>query len=818
MKFSKLNAVKRNATCVVMLMGIAASAPWAGAQQTPKDWQSTVAPNAAQARKGWQQLTTGEELAHGKKVKFFPKPNYAPTTDENDQYDLTDGTLSSRSDDRIWVSKDAVGWYGDRKPGGMSAGMLLLVDLGSPQPIGQIAIRVLGGHQQISLDLPAGIEFLASDDGKQFHRLQYLHYMPGVNPAEASKADLKSGYFFPQDGKPYMVPLVCRTAVRARFIAMRVWSQNSLYTDQISILKAEDESSVKGVDAFPKAQVYTDGLAVMPRHKPMVITTNIATPNWLFLLDNSGVDFTKNDGGFRLELPKGVRILTNVGLSCKEVTGTDPHTNVYQYHYDGKNRYNSIGPLWITKDAGAIIPANATVKITGIIGGVDSHTTVTPLKFVDIPQSPVIKGLDISLTWTHDPQQRVWPNFLKDFHKMGFGYVATFPYYFPKDEEGNWTDEVQKNLAFLQEARKQGYKVVSNGSPFGIMWQKIQADQKAGKIDDAEARELFSQVDGKRGHQVNLLYRGKYFQEAVDRIAKLTALVQPDQLYLDIEWWAPVVAEARKDPRAIAAWKQSGKSWDDFVTDLGTEVLGTVVKKVRAAVPNRQIEIGLYNSDPGKNIEESFFQWDKIYPGILDIAMPSVYVQGRAEDVAKRISYDYGKMHSRNIIPWLSPGAEGEYDPEFVEPTVLESILNGAKGVTYYWFGDFDPMDFYYHAKAMKALSPFQTLLQKGHPVDYKGDNPDMHYTCFASGNEALLLVSNYRGTANTKVKLPVIFTDNAKVTIAGEGYVPIQNNVNTKMKLPVITVDRATVPVQDNSVVVDVPAGEFRLIYMESK
>ena len=130
-----------------------ASTPMLGAmaQEAPKDWQFEVGETATVAHEKWHALTAGENLALGKKVEFFPPPNDDLTTDENDPYDLTDGKLSSRADDRVWFNKDAVGWYGGV---GTAGGVLLVVDLGAPQPVGQIAIRVLGGHEQASLDLP----------------------------------------------------------------------------------------------------------------------------------------------------------------------------------------------------------------------------------------------------------------------------------------------------------------------------------------------------------------------------------------------------------------------------------------------------------------------------------------------------------------------------------------------------------------------------------------------------------------------------------------------------------------------------------------
>lgn len=112
------------------------------ASQAQKDYQFSVGETATQSREQWAQLTGGEELARGKKVFFLPQPNYHLTKDENDPYDLTDGALSTRADDRVWFQKDAVGWMSI----GTTSGVLMVIDL--LQLVGQIAIRLLGGRDR----------------------------------------------------------------------------------------------------------------------------------------------------------------------------------------------------------------------------------------------------------------------------------------------------------------------------------------------------------------------------------------------------------------------------------------------------------------------------------------------------------------------------------------------------------------------------------------------------------------------------------------------------------------------------------------------
>jgi len=147
-------------------------------------------------------------------------------------------------------------------------------------------------------------------------------------------------------------------------------------------------------------------------------------------------------------------------------------------------------------------------------------------------------------------------------------------------------------------------------------------------------------------------------------------------------------------------------------------------------------------------------------------------------------------MRKRDIIPWLSAGTYGEFAPKLMEAMVLESLLNGSRGITYYWFGDFDAEDFYYHAKALSRLSLYERLLLNGRPVSYQGDNPNLHYTAFASKNEALILVGNYKNDPNGKTELVLPF--------------PVVNSVQ---------VDGKPVSFQNGKISLTVPPGEFKLI-----
>lgn len=756
------------------------------AAQQPVDRAEVVGQEQTELRALWQQLSQGEELARGKKVQFSPSPNYRLTTNENDPYDLTDGRLSERIDDRVWHSKDAVGW---RDAG--STEILSVIDLGSLQPVGQIAIRLLGGKEQHILTLPSTIEFLASEDGHKYHSLQQ---MTKLMPAESELSNFETTFYVPEEGKAFMYPFVCRKPVMARYIAIRITPETFVFTDQISVLKAAAPGEAQSLSAYPEARVFTNGIAVLPQKETFVVTTNIITPNWLHVLDLSGQDPAKSKSGYHVEVPDGLRVLPEPMLNPKEIPSDKKGVRVYELSGTGKAH------LWVERVEGIALPANPTITFTGRINGQDSHVTTFPVQLVEIPNVPAIDGLQVSLGWIGEGYQRIWPNYLRDLKKMGFGFVSTFPRYLRKRTWNEQWDEkaVQETLQFLEAARREGYRVIYEESAFHEMEHIIRDAAKAGKIDPAEAREMLLS-DGKPGEwrdSFNPLYRGKYFQDEVERVAGLTRLVQPDHVYLDIEWWNRQVKASQKDPRVKARWQASGKTWEDFITDVGTDNLRSLVNAIRKAAGEKELTVGLYGLSPSKSLYHDFYQWDKLYPEVVDIAQSSLYVQGRAVDVARTVRADYEAMRNRKIIPWLTAGTYGEFDPRQMEMMVLEAVLNGAGGITYYQFANFDPMDFYYHSKALATLARFPDLIKSGKPVSYKGNNDTLHYTCFASEAEALVLVGNYGRSAQTKAELPLALENARKVSL----------------------VDGEELPVNNGRVSIEVPPGEFRLIHIGSR
>ena len=104
--------------------------------------------------------------------------------------------------------------------------------------------------------------------------------------------------------------------------------------------------------------------------------------------------------------------------------------------------------------------------------------------------------------------------------------------------------------------------------------------------------------------------------------------------------------------------------------------------------------------------------------------------------------------------------------------------MNGAGGLQYFAYRSFEsPIDYYYHASALKKIAPYEELLLKGKLLDLAGSNTALVYTARRNGNDMLLLIGNYGklSEAETTIELSpggigavVDLNQNAPVAVKG--------------------------------------------------
>lgn len=726
-------------------------------------------PTVAECIAHWYKILVGDELSAGKEVQFFPAPDYRLTTDQNDKFDLTDGKLASKNKESIWYHKAAVGWY---LPA--SEEISLMVDLGKEEEVGRIAIRVLGGREQGSLTFPKGFEILAGNDGQHFYSVSA---MQKLQPAERELSDFKTAFYLPEERKAYVYPFALDANVKARYIVLRMMRDSAIFMDEISIRRATQPEAVRPLSDFRPARFFTEGVVVFPRKEPMVVTQNVLTPNFFVVQDNTGDKKAVAD--FIIEVPDGIELIGGT-MKFESQTASRAGWNRYRVNM-GRLVRGRLDPLYFKVTNAAKVPADATCRLTARTGGADSNSIDVPLRLVTIPEVNTRGVLDVSLTWMNEGNAADWPDFLANFRKLGFDYVAAFPRWY-RNASGKMELESSygaglagddryeavlrsmregsaTQLQLLDAARKANFRIITSDSPFHVMEKTLDDALKIGKVSDEEKREIFNVVDGKIGQHVSPLYRGRFFQNELLRLKSAVEITKPDEVSLDIEWWYESVNESQKDERMIAAWKVSGKKWEEFRSDIGAQVLREVRKVIDDAAKKAGVappKMGLYGAHASGPQVQNFFEFAKLYPETIQYSMPSLYVQGRTLDVIVKVRSDYAKLGNRDIIPWLTAGTYGEFDPQHMEPMVLESILGGARGVTYYSFYDFDPMDFYYHAKALSLLMKYPQLLKTGKPRAWTGSNANLNYTAFGDEKEALLLVGNYKNSRDGKTTVSV--------------------------------------------------------------
>jgi len=704
------------------------------------DYQNAPQKAATAHRDRWYKIATStQNLALNKPVMFSPPPDDPLTTDENDPYDLTDGKLSAREDDRLWFEKDAVGWrYA-------SGGVNMQIDLGEVQPVGRVAARFLGGAEQRGLYYPKEIRIVGSEDGVHYFTIATQRKLLPSEKALAVQHP-ESYFFFPEPGVAATETFVFDVHRRARYIGLNVIADGDwLYTDQIAVLKEVKPEQAKALaDGLSATQFIIKGIAMVPRQEEMVITTNVQTPNYFLFQDSRKIK--KNAVRLFMDLPDSLNVVPTVG---KAVAAKTPQKGITRWTIEGfyeGPKADSYWSMYITLKEGQTLPNDAKAILSSDDPESGGNVVTVRLRAVEIPAVPKIDRLVVSMTWMQEligwarnPKAPQIPDVYRAFKLMGFNMVPSFPRYFTEAEM-----PILRKM--IDDARAQGLQIDYNESSFHTMTTR-----------HADKAEIYNVVDGKQGKYVCPSYTGPYYQEDIDDVKRFAGIVRPEQVDHDLELWYYPSQEAEHCSRCQEGFKKSGlKTFDEYLQAQGTRMMRDLYNAVAGSAPDGGNPlVGLYNVHATAGVYEYVYNFDEIYPKYIQISEPSLYVQNRAQLVHDVIRANYQKLKTNAIIPWLTAGTYGEFPSRYLEPIILESFLNGSRGIGYFMFLDFDPMDFVVHAATLKMIAPYQGLIADGKPVEIESSNPQL--TCSAWGNdkEALVLVANYSRTpdGNTSLK-----------------------------------------------------------------
>lgn len=167
-------------------------------------------------------------VALGKSYTLSPSPNYKLCTGTSDATDLTDG---KRARGRLWLDQRTVGWV---RPRGVIS---ITIDLGEAHVIHRLRFCTGAGHAGV--DFPSQLDYEASLDGKNFHRIGDLTHDTKEQPPEAAL-----GY------RPFVYD-VYYPPVKARYVRIHAMPRETyFFSDEIEVFSAPDAKPVS-LEQYP---------------------------------------------------------------------------------------------------------------------------------------------------------------------------------------------------------------------------------------------------------------------------------------------------------------------------------------------------------------------------------------------------------------------------------------------------------------------------------------------------------------------------------------------------------------------------------------
>lgn len=707
-----------------------------------------------------------ELLSSGKPCAFSPTPNYSLTAKGGtDGADLTDGRLGERPDLALWFESRAVGWSYQPIAN-------VRVDLGQVQPIGEVVIRLLGGSAQAGIDFPGFVKLLVSDDDVTYYQVaEYSKWQP----ADAAKYALPA-----TEGKSWIHPL--------RFANLKTRGRYVAFVFGNSRLTCSDELYVYGGDHDPAVVKFTPAQAVdfsvtrpqVAFVKPsLVLTSNLATPQPLGLLDGSG---TKRRVTLYLEAPADVEILAGaVGEARIETAPVEKLPG-------GGTRYALTSPV----SGAAIMPWGKLMMQAKLAPGTQtclrywldwgegkSNPVTVAATVAELTPAPRCKRMTMALGWYSLDSTKAWPDGLKAAAIIGINTLSTFAMWMKPDDKDVWD--------FAAQTRQQGFKMLNVDSTWHQMFSRHKGE-----------KDFFCQfADGTTGKAMCPSYRGPFYVEELKRVADDCARLKPDYLSTDVELWSWEGPEdAQKCTRCQQDKQKLGiKTWKEWKLAKGYEMWKDLHDAVQAAVKQaggKPVEMGCYDWRPAKNYQ-FFWPFDRLYQDkLLNNSQASTYTSllpYHIELIGNEVREDRSHVPHTEGLPWLTPGDAGVFTAEALRCAMLECFLNGSRGIHFwsnrYWDGEC----FLGYNQAVRAVAAAEDIIVDGNL--YQGAKVDRpaRVSGMVCGRDVALLVGEYYG------RDPVTVTVTLEVPAASDVI-----DAETGQKLGQLAAGKQALPVKLNT------------------
>jgi hypothetical protein len=574
---------------------------------------------------------------------------------------------------------------------------------------------------------------LLSDDGESYYQVSARHKR-GLDDLSPEAWDL------PEDHLAWVHNFQLPVGLKARYVALQIRHQKQFaVSDELAVVKGPDDLPALRPHPAKQVVIVTEGVAFTPVWGNVLpVCQNLPLRARFVCQDARAGAAAQEPCKLVLDVPDTLRFVVPADLQSTPVEHEGRTFSRYAVDWVGHSGESTDSFLQ------SLLPAGQTdvLYASGDSGRGPQNERKITWQSLFIPKARVPKRLHVSLSWQEAPAMlRRWPDYIDAQKHLGFNAVGMQPCYWREEDVPGYQEA-------LREIRAGGLKLIQIESPAGAI------------AADRHHQEIKSVLPGGKFGSTCPSYRGQYYQKELASFAQAAAWIDPDFIFYDIEaFWQGAVQEAQECSRCQERFRAGNyKDWDAFRAALGRELhvdLRHAIEQARAkAGHTRRLVYGSYRTEPLTALNDGLFAFGNTYPDLLQMAMPSLYVAGNALAVAETVREERARMSTNDILPWLTAGCYGEFDPVRTRDMILEAFANGANGITYYWYGHFDAAHFKYHAEAVDIVAPVEDIFMDGKPLVGLTCSKEKVKVCgMGLGSDLVVLVSSYGGPApGTKV------------------------------------------------------------------
>jgi hypothetical protein len=487
---------------------------------------------------------------------------------------------------------------------------------------------------------------------------------------------------------------------------------------------------------------------------------------------------------FNLLLPEGIKVAPDIKISWNQYGKCSDTGEMIEYKGARYRKYSLATLIRNSSSLFIDIFLNTSLK-PGYKGkavfyaeweGGKQEMQEVNLESINIPTVPMPKKLITGLGWCSIKVYSIWPDFYRDYKKLGLNTVSC-------SHHDVYDKELKK---VVKEAKDNNYFFASNYSPWPQAWGGSYVKER--EKDSGCA----CSIDGVKSRWWCPSYRGTYFKKAVDDISSV-ADSGISMLFFDCEAWGgseycfcdrcmkqfkeyyDKSPFSKKHPyispkvfeKNVCEYPEYHKLWDEFRGTLGTEMFLAVKESFFDRIAKNSVSsspypvLGLYGAKAPYSNFHQFLIYDSLYKsGAINTWMPAFYVGGNAVAVGDSTKKLREYQSNSNIVPWLTAGygsISSECESVDVKYMLLELFANGARGFTTFTWDGFDGLDFKYLADAMQMVVPVEDIIVDGKVIEgLKASIPDVRLAGLVNNNEMIVLVSEYLKNKPTPVSFNV--------------------------------------------------------------